>query len=252
MMNTLLPLSFCALLLGAPGTASLDADLQRVTALRSEVNQLARDLTDSRAQGRSRRQSLDAQIAHLELQVRQEKIRETTLLQKRRQLLDQQASLEARRDTLLKPTLEAVDVLRAHVNNSLPYKQAERLKTLSQIETSLTSTEPDPTTALSKLWQFIQDERTLTRELGLQQQVITLGGASVLVDVAHLGMAGLYFKTTDERYGWATSGQGAWSYQFFADPAQVEAARELFKALAENRRTGYFSLPLSLPAGDPS
>lgn len=251
-MNTLLPLSLCALLLGAPQTSSLDQDLQRVTALRSEVNQLARDLSDSRSRAQSRRQSLDAQTAHLELQLRQEKIREATLLQKRRDLLDQQASLEARRDTLLKPTLEAVDILRAHVNKALPYKQAERLKTLTQIETGLTSTEPDPATALSKLWRFINDERTLTRELGLQQQVITLGGASVLVDVAHLGMAGLYFKTTDERYGWATFAQEAWRYQFFADPARVEAAREIFNALSENRRTGYFSLPLRLPTGEPS
>lgn len=234
----------------APGD-SLQQRLKTLTALRTQLDTLSSELGQVREQARQQQQSRAAQISHLQMQVRQEQIRHATLLEKRKALLSETRNIDARRHTLLKPATDVLNLLKDHVHKALPYTTERRLQALDQIEETLTSPEPEPGAALARLFQFLEDERTLNHEVGLSQQVLPIRGERLLVDVAHVGMAALYFRSADHRFGWARPEGSSYRFEFFSNPEHTEAAEALFSSLEQNQRTGYFTLPLIFPKGEP-
>ena len=231
---------------------SIQRDVESLSSMRTRIDTLSYQLRQVRNRAQHQEQALASKIAHIQMQVRQEKIRHATLLQKRQALLSETRNIDARRTALLQPATDVLKHLKHHVELTLPYNHQARLQTLTRIEAALTSPDPEPVTALARLFEFIEDERTLNRELGIAQQVIHLNGTNLLVDVAHVGMAALYFKTADDRFGWAVPTGSSYRFEVFSDPDHTEAARTLFATLNDNQRTGYFNLPLTFPKGERS
>jgi len=246
-MKPIIAFVFC-LLLCVPSlhaeSHQVSAKLKELVKLRVQVDTISHELAQARAQEQDHQRAAAAQISHLELQIRQEKLRNAILLKERKKALEVVQEEQSKRDALTTPLRETIEVLRNHVTKSLPYQQSRRLQTLEQIEKELLSANGSAATSLSKLLQFAEDERTLTQEIGIGQQVVTIGGGDVLVDVAHVGMAALYFVTSDKRYGWALWSNDHYTYQLFNSPEESQAAQSLFETLQSNQRTGYMQLPL--------
>lgn len=191
---------------------------------------------------------LDAVLAErmdLDLQIRREELRAAVardaLAERRRALAD----AEVAGQTALTPALlAAIERVRDPVARSLPVHRAERLAELDALRDDLLSGALRPEGGVGRLWAFVEDELRLTRENGLDRQVITVDGADVLAEVGRLGMAAAYFRTDGGAVGFAGYGAAeGWSWRTVADRRESNAVEELIDALAHGVRAGTFALP---------
>lgn len=218
---------------------------ERLAALRAEVETL-------RAQVRRERDDVDARVSSLE---RARSEAEVALASEKLALGRLQADLVRERETLgdgtdpyavLVPELKAgIGRLRASIEAGLPYRRQERLDALAELEAQIEGATLAPDRAMTRLWQFVEDELALQKENGIDRQVIALDGDEVLVDVVRLGMIALYFRTEDGRMGWADG--DTWKR---ADRREDRAAiEELFTSVERKIRVGWFELPGFPPEG---
>ena len=104
-----------------------------------------------------------------------------------------------------------------------------------------------PERAANKLWAFYEDEIRLTKENGVFRQSININGEERLVDVARVGMVAMFFKTSDDAYGYVTRQNGDWAYVITEDSDEKEQIAGLFDAFKKQIRTGFFTIPNQLP-----
>lgn len=237
-----------ALLLSAP--AAKAADLEKMAAelarLRSDVETLTTELDEMKADERQRLQALGQQKASLEAEVSREELRVETLrreLERVRERVREAGALEAS----LKPAvIEAIEAVKVPIRNGLPFRVSERLADLDELQRELESDELLPSVAASRLWSRVEDELRLSRENGLYQQVIAVGGREVLADVARIGMVMLFYRTDDGDYGRAVRQGNAWAFESYQDEAQRERLKALFEAMEKRIRVGFFEIPNAL------
>jgi len=139
--------------------------------------------------------------------------------------------------------------LRGQVAGGFPFKIGERLGALEEIETRLQSGVVSPERSFNRIWAFVEDELRISRENAIYTQSINLQGENVLVDIAKLGNAMMFFRTRDLRYGRATQTPGGWRFEIVDHPEHSEQVAVLFDSLRKQIRQGYFRLPNALPSG---
>ncbi len=235
------------LLFGVAGSASASPVEygKQLANLRAEVDELESRLERIRSEARAERMSLQTQKGDMQIMLGKEKVRQKTLKRLRSKQLAEQRKSDSWSAQLVQPALDAAERLRVLIRKSLPLKREQRLAAVDEIVAGLKGSRPDPEVALSRLWQLLEDELKLTAESGLQRQVVKVGGKRLLVEVVHLGMGVLYFKTEDEKYGWVVSNDdGQHTFEILSDKQRVEAIERLFEALRKQIRKGYFQLPL--------
>ncbi|MBN1653172.1 MAG: DUF3450 family protein [Deltaproteobacteria bacterium] len=218
---------------------------KQLTNLRTAVDELESRLERIRSETQAERVSLLTQKGDLEIMLSKERVRQKTLRRLRAKQLAEQRKSDSWSAQLMQPALDAAERLRVLIRTSLPLKRKQRLDAVDEIVDDLKGPMPDPEVALSRLWQLLEDELKLTAESGLQRQVVEVRGKRLLVEVVHLGMGVLYFKTEDDKYGWAVSNEdGQHTFEILSDERRVEAVERLFEALRKQIRKGYFQLPL--------
>lgn len=232
---------------------SLDNLAQELIRLRTDVEALHSELERKRENYRTELRSLATQKAELEATKRRE---ELSIRQLEEDLADTRKAARAAgvAGEALEPVLmNAISALEERIHSGLPFKPQERLASLEEIERQMKSGAMTPQRAVSRLWGFYEDELRLTRENGIYSQVINLGGDEILVDVARLGMALMYFRTRDGIYGLAVETGSGWEFARVSDSEGARRIATLFDSLAKQIRTGYFTLPnpgLSLEASE--
>ncbi len=264
-MNTRLKNCFmaCALLVSCmapwPGTVSAQEVSQdaienlaaRLVQMRGQVDELQTELAMSRDEHRNRMAFLTAQLTELEAS----RDREALRLQQLEQDLEQmKVDVAAAGDSasVLEPVLmEQLAQLRQQVNSGFPFKRGERVAELDEIESQLSAGVLTAQRAFNRLWAFVEDEMRISRENAIYSQSIDLDGSKVLVDVAKLGNAMMYFRTRDLRYGRAVESPAGWRFELLASPADQERTARLFDALRKQIRQGFFELPNALPRALP-
>lgn len=260
-MNTQVKNCFmaCALLSGTvllhPGTASAQqaADdavenlASRLVQMRGQVDELQTELALSRDEHRNRMAFLTAQLTELEANRDREALR---LQQLEQELQQMQVDVAAAGDSasVLQPVLmEQLARLRLQVSSGFPFKRGERMAELDEIESQLSAGVLTTQRAFNRLWAFVEDEMRISRENAIYSQSIDLDGSRVLVDIAKLGNAMMYFRTRDLKYGRAVETPSGWRFELLDDPADQERTARLFDALRKQIRQGFFELPNALP-----
>ena len=132
-----------------------------------------------------------------------------------------------------------------YVSTTLPFKQEERLRRLAKLESDLSVTHPDLGRALTSLWRFIEEEEAMAKEIGLAQQVIELDGQRLLVDVARIGMALLYFRLPDGGIGWAVQRDDGWRFKRLKSVDARQTILSIFRDLEKNKPLGSKRLLIS-------
>lgn len=223
-----------------PDAAADDArrPAERVVALRTEVDQLAHRLESERRRAQDALAALRIERAELERQLRLERVRAETLDRLERERKQGLESLEQSVRERLEPLRRAVEIARAYVEESLPFRREARLAQLREIEANLAESSPSLGDGLARLWRFVEEEEALTRELGTSQQPVAVDGERQLVDVARVGMALLYFRSVDGRIGWARPTEDGWSFEVVSDPVIASDIRALVEAFDENQTLG--------------
>lgn len=220
---------------------------EELIELRSEVEALHAELDEAKEELKSKMKSLAMQKSELEANIRREETRIKQLddnINKQRALIAKKSEGSRK---LVPMIVEAADLLEKEIKASLPFKKQERLNALEEIKTGVQTSQFTPEKAANKLWAFYEDEIRLTKENGIFRQTITLDGEDRLADVARVGMVAMFFKTSDDAYGYITRKNGDWEYAIAEDSNENEKIAGLFDAFKKQIRTGFFTIPNQLP-----
>lgn len=232
-----------------PVVAADEADelAKRLIALRGEVEQLNTELDQSREEQRATLLGLAQQRAQLEADLSRQALAAREAADKLAAATVAREGAGVAGDTLKPILLDTITRLGASVESGIPFKIAERRAALDALRIDIESGRLPPHRAANRLWAFYEDEFRLARETGLFQQTITLDGAPVFAEVAKVGSVMLFWRTQDQRYGYARrAGQG---YEFVvADATEAARVRALFDSLDKQIRQGFFELPNALLA----
>lgn len=224
-----------------------EALANRLIQMRGEVDELQSELNLKREEHKNRMTYLTAQLTEMEANRDREALRVQQLEQELEQMRQQVAAAGATSESLAPIVRSNLYALREQVQDGFPFKVGERLAALDEIEAQLESGVITAHRAFNRLWAFVEDELRITRENAIYSQSIALEGQNVLVDVAKLGNAMMYFRTRDLRYGRAVPADGGWRFEVFESAADQERVARLFDSLRKQIRQGYFELPAALP-----
>ena len=219
----------------------------RLIQMRGQVDELQSELNLKREEYKNRMSYLTAQLAEMEASRDREALRIRQLEQELEQIRDEVTAAGATSESLSPVVLGFLDELRSQVATGFPFKAGERVAELDEIETQLNSGVMTAQRAFNRLWAFVEDELRITRENAIYTQSITLGGDHVLVDIAKLGNAMMYFRTRDLKYGRAVETESGWRFELLQSAADQELVARLFDSLRKQIRQGYFQLPNALP-----
>lgn len=232
----------------APAHAQDDADVtrraQEIAELRAEVDRLDAEIRTARDLERRALGALAAQREEIAVLLRRERARVGEL---RARLADVDAAREAAAaggGDLRRSVLLAADSLIVTVERGLPFRLDDRLDVLRTLRGDVTRGRVSPENAASRLWQFIEDEIRLARDVGRYRDVVEIEGERELVDVAKLGMFALYVRTADGRVAHAVTRGGAFELERLTAPGDVGAVQTLLDALHRRVLTGEHELPL--------
>jgi Protein of unknown function (DUF3450) len=224
-----------------------DTLTSRLIQMRGQVDQLQNELNLKREEHKNRMMYLTAQQTEMEASRDREALRVRQLEQELEQMKEQVAAAGATSETLAPVVLRFVDELRLQVRAGFPFKVGERVAELDEIETQLNSGVITAHRAFNRLWAFVEDELRITRENAIYTQSIELQGDNVLVDIAKLGNAMMYFRTRDLHYGRAVETPQGWRFELLDSATDQELVARLFDSLRKQIRQGYFTLPNALP-----
>jgi hypothetical protein len=226
-----------------PTTSSGQTLAQEVVGLRRDVDGLAAELREARAQTRAILSSLVSERQELERQVRLERIRRDTL-----QAMDDERKAAAEgRSTRLSAWMisasAAVAAAKTMVLATAPVHRDERLDVLSRIETRLAGSAPDVAVALERLWRFLEEEEALAREVVVDQQVLEVDGHKRFLDVARVGLSAMYARGDDGFLAIVTWDPGGKiTVVPVTDPARRQTVADLFEAVGRGRREAHIIL----------
>lgn len=217
---------------------------QSLAKIRGEVEALQEQLDIEKEKHGSQIAALSAQLADLSVEERRQNITIEKLQHSIEKITEnsQKAELSGKK---LKPILlKTLAIYKRHVQKGFPFKVADRVKAITDLENNIANDLVDPNRAVNQLWSLFEDEIRLSKENGIYQQTITLDEEKILADIAKLGTVFLYFQTKDNRTGMAKKIPGSgWKF-FTADSAKDnERIAKLFDSLKKQIRQGYFELP---------
>jgi len=221
---------------------------KELVELRSEVEALHAKLDDKKDSVKAKLKSLQMQTAEIEANIRREDTR-LKQLQNNIDKVREENRAKSEKSTVYKPmVLSTVDALKAHISKGMPFKRNERLAALGEIKTQLLSDVISPEKAINRVWSFLEDEMRLTRENGIFKETVMISGEPRLADVARLGMVMMYYKTSDGKTGYIRKSGNDWSYEPAKNELEGEQIAYLFDSLKKQIRTGFFTIPNTLPA----
>ena len=216
------------------------ADLAR---LRGEVDQLASDVEAERTAARDELAALRSERAELERQVRAARARKATLEALRNEATKQAEAADEDARRWAQPMALAVAAARTHVERGIPFARDARLKTLERLELDLQAATPDYGRVLERLLRFVEEEEAMAGEVAYTQQRLEVEGAPQIVRVLRLGLALLYFRTEDDRVGWAVRRPAGWDVALLNEPLAT-TVRARFEAAENNETLGAAELLL--------
>lgn len=244
------PALVAALMVACTPAAAQDATealANRLIQMRGQVDELQSELNLKREEHKNRMTYLTAQLTEMEANRDREALRVRQLEEDLEEMRTEVAAAGETSETLAPIVLNHVFALREQVQNGFPFKVNERLAELDDLENQLNSGVITAQRAFNRLWAFVEDEIRISRENAIYTQSISLNGKNVLVDVAKLGNAMMYFRTRDLEYGRAVASPTGWSFELLKSTADQEHVARLFDSLRKQIRQGYFQLPTALP-----
>lgn len=221
---------------------------EQLVRLRGELEGLDARLEDQREARRAQLRGLAAQRSALELELQRESLRAQQLDERLSKAADRRRAADTRRGHLTGALAPALVQLADGVRRDLPFRVDERVAELDSLRQALDAGTLSSADALGKLWTWVDSEVALARTTGLHAQVVRLGEADVMAEVARLGLVIAYARTADGRYAVAAHGPAGWTWSPLTAPAEVAQLDELYKAIAADTDQGYLTLPRPISA----
>lgn len=243
-------LCFLIILTGGSSLFAQNGYADELIEKRAELDALYDELDHLKDDYNARVSSLTVYRADLEVRLQQEELKHRRLSEELAGLLDKASEDTTETGQLTSGLMTIIDQSAKRVSAGIPFHIDERLAELEDLKASLENGDMTPVEGATNLWNFLASELALSRESGIYRQAITLDGHSMLADIARLGLVFLYFRTYDDRYGYARFDEGEYVYTLAASREEERQIRNLFDSLERNIHTGFFELPIpALPEG---
>jgi uncharacterized phage infection (PIP) family protein YhgE len=229
----------------AESSTALQQLAERIAEKRAKVERLSNQIEQEKNQYNEELRSLQAQIGDVEVQINRQ---QTRLAEIRSDIQEVRQEMQASQTSLedIKPLVaRTLEGLKSYIRNGLPFQVSERISEVETLERLLNEGNLDTQTILTRVWNMIESEFRMTTESGIFRQTITVDGEEQLAEVARLGTVLLYFKTFDDRYGYAVPADGGdgWSYRLAHNRTERQQIVTLFDSLRKNLRQGFFTVP---------
>ncbi|MCF8060774.1 MAG: DUF3450 domain-containing protein [Bacteriovoracaceae bacterium] len=225
-------------------TKAISGLAQKIVDLRTEVENLNTQNNARKSELQSELKSLQARKAQLSAQTQQIELSIKQSQERLKTIKTELSKATLDGDTLVPLLKKEVIEVKKWVQSSLPFQKEKRLKDVTEIEEGLETGIINGQKALGKLWAFIEDELRLGRENGVHRQTLVIDGEENLVSVAKLGMVTLFYKTSDNRYGFTRKNEkGSFDYIPLKNKNEVEKVAKLFDGLKKQIRTGQYDIP---------
>lgn len=231
------------------GNASADAEenylnlSEKLVKLRGEVSDLSNELQQMRDEHKLEMRGLITQKNTISENIKQEDI---AFIRLKDDLITNKMLIKdigADKETIKASLLIETEKLKTYVSTGLPFKIADRLKSIESYEVNLESGVLSSHKAANTLWSMIEDELKLARDNGIYRQSILIEEKEYLAHVAKIGMVLMYFKISDDGYGLFKKTANGWTAVLTEDTADIEQIKNLFNSLEKQIRVGYFELP---------
>ncbi len=236
----------CQLTLTARAQDNTEAMAKQLIELRGQVEDLQAELQILQSEHNQTMAYLNTRKAELNAQLDRQQL---MIKQAERDLANTQTQIQALgADSahMVPDVIHMIDQLMTTIEAGIPFKHLARQEVLQHIKRNLVADKITAQQAINQMWAFVEDELRLTQENGLYSQTIALNGEDVLVEVAKLGTALMYFKTKQNQYGHALkANDGSYSFKLFESETQKQAVANLFDSLQKQIRQGLFELPIS-------
>lgn len=236
------------LVLGLSGASPARAEpaenlARELSRLRAETEALSERIGSELEDRRVRLRGLAEQKTLAEGERRREAQRQLELTARRDKLRATIAEAATREDALVPAVKTLIAAVRATIDSGLPYRRVERLDAIDALLRDLDERNSTPSQVFSRLWESIEDELRLGREVALDRQVVALPDGERLVDVLRIGLALLYVRASDGRLAQATW-RGRWIFEYVTAPHDIERLTAAFAAFDKRVSSGFFVLPL--------
>lgn len=217
---------------------------EQIAERRARVEELSDQVETEKQRFNEELRSLETQIADVEVQIGRE---ERRLAQIDQEIEEARQEMRRTRTSVadVAPLVEGILAdMKSHIRSGLPFQVEERIAEVETLERLLREGNLETQTILTRTWNMVEAEYRLSTESGIFRQRITLDGEEQLAEVAKLGTVLLYFRTFDDRFGYAVpAGDGEWSYRAAAGRDERQALQTLFDSLRRNLREGFFDVP---------
>ena len=225
--------------------ASLKGKAERLVQLRLAVDELEAGLSDLRSGVSTERRALETQKADLNVLIGQEKARRQSLVQLENEQKRTEAERGAQLQAFLDPGEAAARLLKEYIEQSIPFQKSERIAAVDDIVLDLKAGNMDAVTALSRLWQIVEDELAMVSEVRMGRQVIVVNGTQCLAETARIGMSVMYFRVDESKVGLAvkTSDKNDDFRVVESEPGRA-AINTLFNAIKKQVYQGEFEILL--------
>ena len=244
-LHLLLPLT-------ANGESGSDKSLATELArLRTEVESLASTIELEKEETRTSLRTLATQKAEIESDKRRSALRLSELKRLEAKMNEEDAMRLAREAQITPGVKGLFQPLSDEIKSGIPFRTAERIKSLENIEIQLNEGALTPGGALARVWAHVEDELRLAKESGLYKQVIEVDGKSILSDITRVGMMMLFFQTPNGTAGRAVKNGKDWTYltwdsQTTDGQTEIVRVKSFQDAMLKQIRTGSFVLPAAL------
>lgn len=245
-MNDSMKVAFVIFVLILPGeifSRDYMALSKKLASLRTEVENLNRNLEEIRKKYNEELRSYSIQKAELQATIRSEEIKKEQLRLKVKTLKTELSENEQGNLNLKPLVLSYIEKLDASIEKSLPFKKEERRLNLTKIKTDMEKGDISSYQALSRLWSAFEDEARLTRENQLSKEQISMNGKTYLAEVVKLGSVGLFFRLEDGTQGKGVFQDNEWQFLPLKERAEILASKKLFEGIRKQIKTGEYLVP---------
>jgi len=213
--------------------------------IRSEVESLQNELDIEKNALKNRMRAIELSKAELSNEIQRENLKIKQLSLSITSKKAQRGNQGKEAEEVKKSVTDSVEIMKKHIQSSLPFKTDERLNALNEISDQMNNGAISPFRAVSRLWSFYEDEFRLTKENGLFSQPMEINGEKRIVTIARLGMVMAYYRFGDSEYGvFIKESDGSWKTKPITEKKHIELASTLFDSLKKQIRTGFFELPV--------
>ena len=215
---------------------------ERLIRTRQEIEILNTDLDSLQKKQSSQWETLLSRKAELETQLKKERFKSLQLYEKKMTLKQRIAPQKGLTPKEKKVVTSWHKDLLQWVNQTLPYKNEERIAELKKIEDGIKNNSSFHE-IVGKLWKFSEKEIELVRHNKYEVLSLDIKGKKTTAEVARVGLLTFAFKLPSDEFGFAKKSSGKWILSVSQEKKELTAAKRLIAKFKEKKYSGLFDIP---------